>query len=191
MDYNSDIFAEQFPIVKRFLYHLIYYRELWAAYHGLQSGSEFWAHTIDAHLLQAANLWCMVFGSQGCNHTHWKNLSKGDTEELQQSFRQGLFEQTDLTSEQWNQYWHDMKDFRDKYAAHRELNYDKPIPDFTIALKVAYYYDRWIREVISPDTLEEPPLEQSSEALKRTVAPLITQLLKKTKGYNQETEQIA
>jgi len=101
MEYDVDIFCEQFPIVKTFLYHLTCYRELHRAYQDLELKSEFWTHTIDAHLLQACILWCMVFGSHGCNPTHWKKLCKQDRENLENSFRKGLFEHTELTQEKW------------------------------------------------------------------------------------------
>jgi hypothetical protein len=183
MDYRPEVFREQFPIVKRFVYHLIYYRELKAAYDRLQLQSEFWTHTIDAHVLQAAIHWWMVFGSDGSNPTHWKNLSNSRSEELQQSFRSGLSKHTGIPTEEWQKYRDTMKDFRDKYAAHRELNFGEPVPDFTSALKIAYYYDHWIREVISPDIFEEPRLQKSAEALRQSVAPLINHLLGSTKKY--------
>jgi len=105
MKYNVDIFAKQFPIAKRFLYHLIYYRELHTAYQGSGLKSQFWAHTIDAHLLQAAIHWCMIFGSDGCHPTHWKKLAIDQTAELEASFRNGLLKKTSLSPKQWTTYW--------------------------------------------------------------------------------------
>ncbi len=75
MEYDTDVFREQFPIVKTFLYHLTCYRELHRVYQDLDLKSEFWTHTIDAHLLQAAILWCMVFGSNGCHPSDNKPLT--------------------------------------------------------------------------------------------------------------------
>jgi hypothetical protein len=184
MHYNVEVFVQQFPIVKRFVYHLTYYRELLNLHRTLQLKSEFWTCTIDAHLLQAAILWCMIFGAHGCNPVHWKKLSEGESKELEESFRQGLLAQTGMTEAKWKNYWDDMTDFRNKYAAHRELDYEEPVPEFDSALKVAYYYDRWIREVISPDIFEEPPLERFAEALKQSVTPLICQLFECTRQYN-------
>ena len=181
MDYKPEVFIEQFPVVKRFVYHLIYYRELKAAYDRVELQSEFWTHTIDAHLLQASIHWCMVFGSQGCNATHWKNLSSSESKNLEQSFRSGLSKHAGLAEDEWKKCWASMKDFRDNYAAHRKLNFCEPVPVFTLALKVAHYYDHWIREIISPDIFEEPPLEESETALKKSVLPLIDQLLGTTK----------
>jgi hypothetical protein len=45
-----------------------------------------------------------------------------------------------------------MVKFRNEYVTLRELNYTKPIPYLDDAVEVAYVYDDWILEVISPDT---------------------------------------
>lgn len=188
MEYEADIFCEQFPIVRTFLYHLTCYRELHYAFQYLELKSEFWAHTSDAHLLQACILWCMVFGSHGCNPTHWKKLYQQNLEELEKSFRDGLFEHTYLNQQKWDSYWKEMNDFRGGYAAHRELNYSKPVPEFNTAETIAYYYDNWIRDLIKPDIFEEPPLKESVSQMQKRVRPLIMHYLSETKLFGQGTE---
>ncbi len=136
----------QFPVVKRFVYHLVYYRTLSKAYSDSHLQNEFWTLTIDAHLLQAVIHWCMVFGSDGCNPTHWKKLSLNQSETLRQNFCDGLFGQTDLTQQTWESYWREIVDFRNNYAAHRALGFSSPVPHFDMALEVACYYDNWIRK---------------------------------------------
>ena len=91
MNYEPEVFRNQFPIVKWFVYHLIYYRALSTGYeeHGMQN--EFWTLTIDAHLLRATIDWCMVFGSDKSNPTHWKRLYIAESDAPYQSFREGLF----------------------------------------------------------------------------------------------------
>ncbi|EFK06422.1 conserved hypothetical protein [delta proteobacterium NaphS2] len=118
----------------------------------------------------------MVFGAEGCNQTHWKKISEKGCEHLQSSFRSKLQKATGLSFDEWNGYWSEMTTFRNKYVAHRELNYDKPVPDFSNAITVALFYDQWIREIIAPDFLEEPPLEEFLIKLKSSVAPLIEKL---------------
>ena len=186
--YNTDVFMEQFPLVKRFLYHLLYYRGLHEAYSRNQLQSEFWTHTIDAHLLLALINWCMVFGSDGFNPTHWKKLSLTQSKELQESFRNGLIGDTGISWAEWEEYWKKMTAFRDKYAAHRELDFNSPVPKFDLALKVAHYFDDWIRHVISPDSFEEPPLRESEERISKTLAPLADKLIKLTKESQQNVE---
>jgi hypothetical protein len=126
MKVDNKIFASQFPIVKRFVYHLIYYRVLLKVYQARQLKNEFWTLTIDAHLLRAVTNWCMVFGSDKTEPTHWKQLSITGSRALYKSFREGLFEATDLNPHSWRQYWKSVVDFRNKYAVHRELEFKQP-----------------------------------------------------------------
>jgi hypothetical protein len=183
MRYKPEIFREQFPLVKYFVCHLIYYRELHNKYRELELRSPFWTFTIDAHLIRAVILWCGVFGSEGCNPTHWKRLSEGNVDCLRESFRESLFRQTAFTPATWATYWREMVDFRNEYIAHRELNYNKHVPYLDRALEVAYVYDGWIRDIISPDILEEPPLKESAAELPQSIKPLVTELLTRTKQY--------
>ena len=196
MHYDPDIFLEQFSIVKRFIYHLFYYRALHASYEKHKMQSEFWVHTIDAHLLQATISWCMVFGSDGCNPTHWKNLSQINPQDIQENFRAGLPSHTGLDMEMWKKYWKELNDFRNEFAAHRHINFQKPVPNFEVALKIAYYYDDWIRDLIEkgydkeeqsipPAIFEEPSLKESEMVLKEEVAPLMDQLFEQTRQYQK------
>jgi hypothetical protein len=181
MSYKSEVFMSQFPVVKRFVYHLIYYRTLSKAYSDTNIQNEFWTLTIDAHLLQATIYWCMVFGSDGCNPTHWKHLSPDQSETLHQSFRDGLFQQTGLDQQAWESYWKEIVNFRDNYAAHRALGFSSPVPYFDIAHKVVYYYDNWVRTVISPDIFDEPLLEVFAITLAQSVETLVTKLFEASK----------
>jgi hypothetical protein len=119
----------------------------------------------------------MVFGSHGCNPTHWTKLSLNEQERLAQSFREGLFQETDLDEERWQQYWKDMTEFRDKFVAHREIHFVPTPPKFDTALAVAYYYDKWVRKIISPDTLNGPSLERFAMFQKESITPLVDKLL--------------
>jgi hypothetical protein len=146
-----------------------------------QLQNEFWTLTIDAHLLRATINWCMVFGSEN-EPTHWKRLAE-QSEGHAQSFRDGLFRKSCLNEVGWQKYWTDMKKFRDKWVVHRELEpFTDPVPDFDIALVVAYHYDRWVRNIISPDLCDEPPLERFAMSLQHSVTPTINKLLEATKG---------
>lgn len=80
-----------------------------------------------------------------------------------------------------------MTDFRNKYAAHREP-YTKPVPNFDIALNVVYYYDEWVRQVISPDVLDGPPLKAVTADLEDEIAPLIRQLFRTTAAVLKDAE---
>ena len=123
----------------------------------------------------------MVFGSDGCNPIHWKHLSSDQSETLRQSFRDGLFQQTALDQQAWKPYWKEIVDFRNNFAAHRALEFSSPVPHFDAALKVAYYYDNWVRKVISPDTFAEPLLEVFALTLAQSTKPLVNRLFEATK----------
>lgn len=182
MNYESEVFKNQFAIVKLFVYHLTYYRVLLKGYKEHQLQNEFWALTIDAHLLRATINWCMVFGSDTNNPTHWKRLSITDSILLKEHFREGLFQATGLDQDTWRQYWESMTVFRNQYAAHRDLEFSSPVPNFDIALVVAYFYDDWVRRVISPDTFVEPILESFAISLQTSGVPLVGKLLEVTGG---------
>ena len=185
MSYNAIVFETQFPIVKRFIYHYVFHKELSRAYKKLNLESEFWTLTIDAHLLQSSIHWCMVFGAKGCNPTHWAHLSDGDVRSLQEQFRKGLINSVDITFDEWEEYWQKMKNFRDQYVAHRELNFNSPVPRFTLALNIAYFYDRWIRDLIFPEIFEEPPLEDTAKKLTKYSSWLSKKLMKQSKNYTE------
>jgi hypothetical protein len=53
-----------------------------------------------------------------------------------------------------------MRSFRDKYAAHRQLGFNQPVPVFDRALEAAFCYEEWVREVIQPDVVDRLPLRQ-------------------------------
>ena len=96
MNFEHKVFANQFPIVKMFVYHLIYYQVLLKGYQEHQLQNEFWTLTIDAHLLRAVINWCMVFGSDKSEPTHWKQLSITDSESLYKTFGSSLFQVGEL-----------------------------------------------------------------------------------------------
>lgn len=189
MDYNENIFRMQYPLVADFLYHSICYREFYDAYKAFSINDKFWIYTIDAHYLQAVILWCMVFGADGCNPTHWKNLSKLDSENLKESFREGLYKKTSLDEKSFSEYWKSMNDFRGGYAAHRELNFRKPTPIINTAQEVAFFYDDWIREVICPDSLALPPLRKEGEKITAEAKKLALHYMSEVKSLNKDTEQ--
>jgi hypothetical protein len=106
MSYQPTVFANQLPIVKWFIYHLIYHRVISAGYKERQMQNEFWTLTSDAHLLRATINWCMVFGTDS-NPTHWKRLTSNDNNQ----FRDGLLNTLGISSDQWLQYWTSVRIF--------------------------------------------------------------------------------
>jgi hypothetical protein len=182
MHYQRIVFVHQYPVVDRFVQHLICYRAFTNAYRGRHQ-NPFWQVTIEAHLFAATNNWCKVFGSDRCNPMHWKQLSLNERERLAQSFREGLFQEIGLDAKHWRRYWKSMIKFRNKFVAHRELHFLDPVPHFDTALNVAYYYDKWVREIISPDILHGPSLESIARDYDHKVTPLAAKLLRATEEF--------
>ncbi|MEW6660446.1 MAG: hypothetical protein AB1424_17510 [Thermodesulfobacteriota bacterium] len=193
MHYNSEVFNHQIPILKKFVYHLIYQRELNYLHKEFNIQSEFWVHTMDAHLRDACIHWCMVFGSDKSNPTHWKNLFDSETKKEEDSFRQALFKEVGFDKQTWNEYWNNMKNFRDKYVAHREVDFKAPVPYLNKALEVAFVFDDWVRGFISYIDLEdniytyfeELPLRKSAEKLREYVKPFFRMLMERTIEYHK------
>ena len=154
MAYSPDVFMAQYILVDEFVRHLVYYRQIHSKMAERQVQSAFWAACANSNLFQAAIKWSGVFGSHGCNETHWKNLAPGQGEVLQTEFREGLLKFLGVELGAWEAYWKQMLEFRNNFAAHRSLKPNMPVPSFDAALKVAFYYDEWVRRVIHPDTLE-------------------------------------
>jgi len=136
--------------------------------------------------LQAVTYWCMVFGTDK-NQTHWKHLSSN--KKLSTSFKRSLFAQTSLNEATWSKYWKSMITFRNEYAAHRSLHSTPPVPFLDCALEVAYSYDRWVREIISPDIFEEPLLKDSAVDLQRLIKPVVRELLSAPAANRRSREQ--
>ena len=42
--------------------------------------------------------------------------------------------------------------------AHHEIGFSAPVPDFDVALNVAYVYETWVRDLLNPDILDDQPL---------------------------------
>jgi len=174
--YNSEVFQKQFPLVKWFIYHLMYYRTLKREEPKFKT--PFWVFTIDGHLLQATSYWCMVFGSHTSNPTHWKRLVLREEEErtLREGFTKAVLDKTGFTEEEWEKYWEQVVTFRNKYVVHRD-NFKDEVPNFDKALEVAYAYDGWIRNLF-PAIWGEPPLKESAMKAKKEVEGFIEKFVK-------------
>jgi len=86
-----------------------------------------------------------------------------------------------------------MKSFRDKYVAHREVNFIESVLNFDKALEVAFVFDDWVRDFIYSIDLrdntftyfEEPPLRESGERLKESIKPFVQVLMEQTIEYHK------
>ena len=144
LSYDFELAGTIYPILMDFLYHYGAYKEMMEVIDDLPGEREFWVHTIDAHLCRASVFWCMIFGAYS-NTTHWQKFSTKDSDR----FLNIIYEKGHISKEQWDLYGQKMRDFRDKYVAHRTREgYGKPVSDFTLAYQVALWFDEWARGLL-------------------------------------------
>ena len=160
MSYNDEVFISQYPLAFKFLQHAVYYEVLIKGYNDAEVVCSFWTATIDAHYCRAAMNWCMVFGSDSCNDTHWKQLAGEQAEHVKDSFRAELLHTCNLTYKQWHEYWDSMVSFRNNYIAHRSLEFSQAVPSLKTAIKVTLFYDQWIRNLIAPHVFDQQSLNE-------------------------------
>ncbi len=185
MKYDADMFAHQFPNVAQFVQQLAYYRAAKPVYDKLNLKSPFWCATIDAHLMIATIKWCNVFGADGCNSTHWKKIASIDIDATNDLFRKQVLSEVGFSRSEWTRYHKAMCDFRNKYVAHYDMNCLPPPPDFNIALRIAYAYDQWIRDLIHPDVYEGPKLKEEFENWFRRAGLLIEKAMNASAGMKE------
>ncbi|MGB9429828.1 MAG: hypothetical protein WCC11_08135 [Gammaproteobacteria bacterium] len=186
MNYEVKVFKNQYPNVHRFALHLTCSRVLrrQCQTYGLDH-DPFWVMTIDAHVLRAAIRWCNVFGADDTSDIHWKKLSALDRTSLENTFRNGVLKATNLDWAAWQTYWQEFTDFRNKYAAHADLEFKGKVPNFDIALNVAYFYDQWVRdEVVEPHSMDSNlPLVDVINGYEKDLAMKLSALF--TSGRNR------
>jgi hypothetical protein len=139
----------QHSMLVGFVHHLAYHRVLLD--YLIRSGalSELWNRTISAHAVVATVEWCKVFGADS-NETHWKKAVLESQDQIM--FRNELLRATAMTVGQWDAYWKEMKYFRDKYVAHRDVSSNRrDVPLFDAALLISIAYDEWVRATFSPN----------------------------------------
>ena len=122
-----------------------------------QPSLNFWC-LIYGNLLDVAVLeWCKVFGSDA-EPTHWKRVVSDHV-----AFRRDLLTELAMDEQAWEEYWQEMKTYRDSLVAHHvDPNSLTRWPHLDAALRSCYfYYSYLIRELRNlgdnqyPDNLEE------------------------------------
>ena len=100
----------------------------------------FW-RVIYGNLMDATVIeWCKTFGLDS-EDGHWKNIVIEPD-----SFRSELLSHLKIDDSQWNEYWREMKHYRDKVAAHASYDPGIPIPCLDIALESAFFYFEYLIE---------------------------------------------
>jgi len=178
MKYSIEVFKRQYIVLIDFIYHYISYKELFNNIDVLQGSNEFWKNSTNAHIKVSIASWCMIFGSEGMNPTHWKKMIIEDKSNTYKEFRNLILKECNFIDNEWDIYWKQVVDYRNLFIVHRDLVFNEPTPNFDISFKIAITYDLWIREKIYPDYLDFPTLYEMSKKYKSDIAQTLSLLLK-------------
>lgn len=167
--HTDDVLRWQYPVLRDFFYHYVTYKELIKNRENLTGSLCFWKFTIDAHFKEAINNWCMVFGAWN-NSTHFKHVKF--EENIDDPFKPYMLKELNLTEEAYTELHNEITDFRNKFTAHREINFNERVPYLDIAYNVAVTYDLWVgKYVIFSDSLEMI-IQNYREELQKTIENL-------------------
>ncbi|WP_042304221.1 hypothetical protein [Paraburkholderia kururiensis] len=98
---------------------------------------DLWRIMMGASLDYGLIEWCKIFGSRA-DDTHWTKVVPDNQRD---AFRTGLYAAVGKTPDEWDAYHTEMKEYRDKYAAHIDFSGKAAnFPDFDPALAASYHY---------------------------------------------------
>jgi hypothetical protein len=155
MKYDVEVFSKLYPVLIAFLYHFTAFRETHALIEELEEDVEFWVKTCDAHINVAVISWCMIFGAYENNAMHWKNFRNEEFIEVSDDFNKALPKLIGKSEREIDNYVKSMIGFRNKYIAHRDMEYNKQIPYLDMAHEIVIKFDIWARELIKPDYIAD------------------------------------
>lgn len=181
---NNAVFCEQYSQVEDIVECLTYYRYIVA---NPIEQSEFWDEACAAFLGMAILAWYNVFGSHKSNVHCSKTIRymPKETEETEENFKKRISKSSiGLNGKQYEEYQKSIKDVRDKYIAHRDINWMDNIPtaiNFETALNIAKEYEGWIRDLHKEECPDNHALsfDQIIETAEREIEDIATALKKR------------
>lgn len=98
-------------------------------------------------LKQSVILWCQIFGSRG-EDLHWSKVtSKQDF--IKTFEKASILSATGFTEEQWSEYHETLKNLRDKFFAHFDMDeFEARMPSMDSALIISEKYRDWLYEML-------------------------------------------
>ena len=178
---QSTVCCEQFPQVECFVRHYTYYRSLRGAPYPINE-SNFWDEVSTSFLGSATLAWYNVFAS--CqSDLHWSKLIKNMPKRVKDDFINRIYRSTGLNEESYKKVRDYIKTLRNKYFAHKDLNWQKHIrnsQDFENALKIAMEYECWVNDLLQKENSPSMnPLsdiiKDAREEVKRVIALLLSE----------------
>jgi hypothetical protein len=135
----------------------------------------------------AALEWCKLFGSDDSEKqpVHWKSIAQD-----QDRFREGMLRSIGISRKSWNEYWVEMKTYRDHAVAHFDPRQSVTIaryPPFDLALKSSYFYYTYLRAELAKlgEGLLPEDLEQYSLQFAKKCGEVASAALNATKDINE------
>ncbi|MBF0645039.1 hypothetical protein [Desulfuromonas acetoxidans] len=154
---HKEVVEQQIDVLYAFTRSLAYYRSIHQDLEKLEENYDFFCHTMNAHILKAITLWCMVFGPDK-NEIQWKKTCLTGKDKFEKEIRNLICESTNFRSEEWAEYHEEMRLFRNKYVAHRDPKFRAPVPHLENAFKIATAFFEWIKKQLWPSYGEPEPL---------------------------------
>lgn len=135
---------------------IILKRELHAAYP--EPELNFW-RVIYGNLMDVSVLeWCKLFGSDGeaKQPIHWKQVVQNHG-----TFKAALLDKLGMTAPQWEEYWQQMKRYRDLNVAHFDPRRQeiKHFPTLDAALASSYFYYTFVRGELEKLGIQQCPVD--------------------------------
>lgn len=126
--------------------NLAYYHAGWHQRGGAAS-SQFWltvlGNFIDVSILE----WVKLFGDNTGKH-HWTHLVKDKA-----SFQSRCLTFADITQDQWDAAWAEIKIYRDKFIAHLDSDDTMNIPHMDIPHRMVTFYYQELRRLYWSDSV--------------------------------------
>lgn len=143
---NQDIVNIQINLLLDFTQSFAYYRAINQDLPRVQRNIPFWIYSMNTHYFRAITDWCIVFGSDNNNKSHWKNVSEDEKRKIKLVIRPLVLAAANFTQSEWDFYRTELVAFRNNYAAHRNVNpKEDRVPNLDNAFEIAKSYSNWLK----------------------------------------------
>ena len=123
----KEVVEAQMTLLCNFVHSLAFYRTIRQDYDRIEDNKKFWTHFMNSCYLRAITDWCIVFGANN-NEAHWKKTAKNKNEEFKSEIRPMIYSAAEISQNKWKEYHKEVVDFRNRYAAHRNIDYKDNVP---------------------------------------------------------------
>lgn len=141
--------------------------------YAMEPAQTFWHYLMSRMTDNAAIEWAKVFGARD-DDTHWTQALPKDQHD---DARQGLLVAVKMSKQGWTNYRKSVVDYRNKMAAHHDLDINlEKYPHYDAALQAAYFIYGRLYGLLKED--EGGGLPESLERWSKTVAKNMTPIIR-------------